>query len=95
MIPKVARKSFHRGFNDTVEAMANDIKDITHAVDAASVMRLFASPPRMLALGEPTHGVDAPSCCATRSSGSLSSGRATGPSPSRATVWRDCWWTTT
>ncbi len=60
MSPKVSRKSFHRGFNDTVEAMANDIKDIAHAVDAASVMRLFASPPRMLALGEPTHGVDAP-----------------------------------
>ncbi|MEU4176560.1 erythromycin esterase family protein [Streptomyces sp. NPDC026589] len=40
--------------------MANDIKDIAHAVDAASVMRLFASPPRMLTLGEPTHGVDAP-----------------------------------
>ncbi|EGE39916.1 erythromycin esterase [Streptomyces sp. SID4928] len=40
--------------------MANDIKDIAHAVDAAGVMRLFASPPRVLALGEPTHGVDAP-----------------------------------
>ncbi len=40
--------------------MANDIKDIAHAVEAASVMRLFASPPRILALGEPTHGVDAP-----------------------------------
>lgn len=40
--------------------MADDIKDIAHAVEAASVMRLFPSPPRMLALGEPTHGVDAP-----------------------------------
>lgn len=40
--------------------MANDIKDIAHAVEAASVMGLFASPPRMLTLGEPTHGVDAP-----------------------------------
>ncbi|NEE37384.1 erythromycin esterase family protein, partial [Streptomyces sp. SID7982] len=40
--------------------MADDIKDFAHAVDAVSVMRLFASPPRMLALGEPTHGVDAP-----------------------------------
>lgn len=40
--------------------MANDITDIAHAVDAASVMRLFASPPRVLTLGEPTHGVDAP-----------------------------------
>ncbi|MFD5204124.1 erythromycin esterase family protein [Streptomyces sp. NPDC058375] len=40
--------------------MPNDIKDIAHAVEAASVMRLFASPPRVLTLGEPTHGVDAP-----------------------------------
>ncbi|MFI7325132.1 erythromycin esterase family protein [Streptomyces rubiginosohelvolus] len=40
--------------------MAADIKDIAHAVESASVMRLFPSPPRMLALGEPTHGVDAP-----------------------------------
>ncbi|MFI1226734.1 MULTISPECIES: erythromycin esterase family protein [unclassified Streptomyces] len=40
--------------------MADDIKDIAHAVDAASVMRLFPSAPRMLTLGEPTHGVDAP-----------------------------------
>ncbi|WP_103532441.1 erythromycin esterase family protein [Streptomyces sp. SM11] len=40
--------------------MANDIKDIAHAVEAASVMGLFASPPRILTLGEPTHGVDAP-----------------------------------
>ncbi|CAM5239780.1 hypothetical protein SBADM41S_03570 [Streptomyces badius] len=40
--------------------MVNDIKDIAHAVEAASVMRLFASPPWMLTLGEPTHGVDAP-----------------------------------
>jgi erythromycin esterase-like protein len=40
--------------------MANDIKDIAHAVEAATVMGLFASPPRMLTLGEPTHGVDAP-----------------------------------
>ncbi|MFF5890503.1 erythromycin esterase family protein [Streptomyces globisporus] len=40
--------------------MADDIKDIAHAVEADPVMRLFPSPPRMLALGEPTHGVDAP-----------------------------------
>ncbi|MFG3408336.1 erythromycin esterase family protein [Streptomyces sp. NPDC048142] len=40
--------------------MANDIKDIAHAVEAATVMGLFASPPRILTLGEPTHGVDAP-----------------------------------
>ncbi len=60
MRPRVSRESFHRRLNDTVEVMANDIKDIAHAVEAASVMRLFASPPRMLTLGEPTHGVDAP-----------------------------------
>ncbi|MFJ6608698.1 erythromycin esterase family protein [Streptomyces sp. NPDC091289] len=40
--------------------MANDIKDIAHAVEASAVMGLFASPPRMLTLGEPTHEVDAP-----------------------------------
>ncbi|WP_432077664.1 erythromycin esterase family protein [Streptomyces sp. YPW6] len=40
--------------------MVNDIEDIAHAVEAASAMGLFASPPRILALGEPTHGVDAP-----------------------------------
>ncbi|MGW6457454.1 erythromycin esterase family protein [Streptomyces sp. NPDC055078] len=39
--------------------MATDIKDTTSAVDAAAVMRLFPAPPRMLALGEPTHGEDA------------------------------------
>jgi erythromycin esterase-like protein len=36
--------------------MANHIKDSVHAVDAASVMGLFPSRPRLLALGEPTHG---------------------------------------
>jgi erythromycin esterase-like protein len=36
--------------------MANHIKDSGHAVDAASVMGLFPSRPRLLALGEPTHG---------------------------------------
>lgn len=39
--------------------MATDIKDVTHAVDAAAVMGLFSAPPRLLALGEPTHGEDA------------------------------------
>lgn len=36
--------------------MATDIKDITHAVEAASVLRLLPVRPRLLALGEPTHG---------------------------------------
>ncbi|MEN3534233.1 erythromycin esterase family protein [Microbispora sp. ZYX-F-249] len=36
--------------------MATDIKDTVHAVDAASVMRLLPARPRVLALGEPTHG---------------------------------------
>ncbi|MGW0706670.1 erythromycin esterase family protein [Streptomyces sp. NPDC002643] len=40
--------------------MATDIKDTTHAVDAAAVMELLPTRPRVLALGEPTHGVDAP-----------------------------------
>ncbi len=39
--------------------MAPDITDITHAVEAAAVLRLLPSRPRLLALGEPTHGEDA------------------------------------
>ncbi|MFC9236330.1 erythromycin esterase family protein [Streptomyces decoyicus] len=39
--------------------MATDIKDTTHAVEAATVMRLLPARPRLLALGEPTHGEDA------------------------------------
>ncbi len=39
--------------------MATDIKDTVHAVEAAAVMRLLATRPRLLALGEPTHGEDA------------------------------------
>ncbi|MFE3034800.1 erythromycin esterase family protein [Streptomyces canus] len=39
--------------------MATDIKDTAHAVDAAAVMELLPSRPRLLALGEPTHGEDA------------------------------------
>ncbi|ADI08825.1 hypothetical protein SBI_05705 [Streptomyces bingchenggensis BCW-1] len=38
--------------------MATDIKDTTHAVEAEAVMRLFPARPRLLALGEPTHGED-------------------------------------
>ena len=38
--------------------MATDIKDIAHAVEAAAVMRLLPARPRLLALGEPTHGED-------------------------------------
>ncbi|MFI9354713.1 erythromycin esterase family protein [Streptomyces lydicus] len=38
--------------------MATDIKETTHAVEAASVMRLLSARPRLLALGEPTHGED-------------------------------------
>ena len=39
--------------------MATDIKDAVHAVEAAAVMRLLAARPRLLALGEPTHGENA------------------------------------
>ncbi|MFJ5137675.1 erythromycin esterase family protein [Streptomyces sp. NPDC088707] len=39
--------------------MATDIKDVTHAVEAAAVMDLLQNRPRLLALGEPTHGEDA------------------------------------
>jgi erythromycin esterase-like protein len=36
--------------------MATHIKDTAHAVEAAAVMRLLPARPRLLALGEPTHG---------------------------------------
>ncbi|MFI1831800.1 erythromycin esterase family protein [Streptomyces olivaceoviridis] len=38
--------------------MATDIKGAAHAVEAAAVMRLLPARPRLLALGEPTHGED-------------------------------------
>ncbi|MFF7444371.1 erythromycin esterase family protein [Streptomyces sp. NPDC008122] len=38
--------------------MATDIKDTIHAVDAAALMGLLPARPRLLALGEPTHGED-------------------------------------
>ncbi|WP_084962845.1 erythromycin esterase family protein [Thermoactinospora rubra] len=38
--------------------MDTDIKDTVHAVEAATVMRLLPARPRVLALGEPTHGED-------------------------------------
>jgi erythromycin esterase-like protein len=39
--------------------MTAAIKDAVRVVDAASVMGLFSARPRLLALGEPTHGADA------------------------------------
>jgi len=59
MRPTITRESFNRRFNDSVEGMATDIKDTAHAVKAAAVMRLLPARPRLLALGEPTHGEDA------------------------------------
>ncbi|MFF3392056.1 erythromycin esterase family protein [Streptomyces sp. NPDC002669] len=38
--------------------MATDIEETLHAVEAAAVMGLLPNRPRMLALGEPTHGED-------------------------------------
>src|SRR5215467_13151281 len=38
--------------------MTAAVKDAAHAPDAASVMRLLPSRPRLLAMGEPTHGED-------------------------------------
>ncbi|WP_106401055.1 erythromycin esterase family protein [Actinocorallia populi] len=38
--------------------MVTDIKDAVRSVDAAAVMGLLPARPRMLALGEPTHGED-------------------------------------
>ncbi|MEX0172200.1 erythromycin esterase family protein [Streptomyces sp. LMG1-1-1.1] len=37
----------------------NDIKDTLHAIEAAAVMGLLPARPRVLALGEPTHGEEA------------------------------------
>ncbi|UQX04492.1 erythromycin esterase family protein [Streptomyces sp. RerS4] len=39
--------------------MAIDIKDTAHALGAAAIMGLLPARPRLLALGEPTHGEDA------------------------------------
>ncbi|MGW7271632.1 erythromycin esterase family protein [Streptomyces sp. NPDC054864] len=39
--------------------MATDIRDTVRAVDAAAVMNLLGTRPRLLAVGEPTHGEDA------------------------------------
>jgi erythromycin esterase-like protein len=58
MVLPISRESLKRGFNDSVEGMATDIQDTTHAVEAAAVMRLLPAKPRLLALGEPTHGED-------------------------------------
>ncbi|WP_316758259.1 erythromycin esterase family protein [Streptomyces herbicida] len=38
--------------------MATDIKDTAQPVEAAAIMRLLPARPRLLALGEPTHGED-------------------------------------
>ncbi|MGW1377470.1 erythromycin esterase family protein [Streptomyces sp. NPDC002446] len=38
--------------------MATDIEDTAHPVEAATVMKLLPGRPRLLALGEPTHGED-------------------------------------
>ncbi|MFD9407550.1 erythromycin esterase family protein [Streptomyces sp. NPDC059989] len=38
--------------------MATDITNTAHAVEAGAVMKLFPARPRLLALGEPTHGED-------------------------------------
>lgn len=39
--------------------MVRDLHDTVHPLDAASVMSLLPAPPRVLALGEPTHGAHA------------------------------------
>ena len=52
------RKSFNGQFNDTVEGMTATLKDAAHPADATTVIGLFPTRPRLLALGEPTHGED-------------------------------------
>jgi erythromycin esterase-like protein len=47
--------SFNRWFNDTVDGMTAAI-NAAHVVDAATVMGLLPARPRLLAVGEPTHG---------------------------------------
>ncbi|MFR9725822.1 erythromycin esterase family protein [Streptomyces sp. MS19] len=38
--------------------MATDLQETVHALDATAVMGLFPAAPRVLALGEPTHGAE-------------------------------------
>ncbi|WP_309053466.1 erythromycin esterase family protein [Streptomyces sp.] len=38
--------------------MATDLKDLTHAAEAGALLKLLPARPRLLALGEPTHGED-------------------------------------
>lgn len=45
-------------FNDSVELMTMVITDLAREPDAAAVRELLPVPPRILALGEPTHGRD-------------------------------------
>lgn len=49
-------ESFNSWFNDTVEGMPTAVTDATHAVDAVTVKDLLPTRPRLLAVGEPTHG---------------------------------------
>lgn len=39
--------------------MASDLKELSRSLDAAALMELLSARPRILALGEPTHGEDA------------------------------------
>ncbi|SCL24714.1 Erythromycin esterase homolog [Micromonospora pallida] len=54
----MSRVSLNVWFNDTVEGMTAAIRDTAQVVDAATVMGLLPARPRLLAMGEPTHGVD-------------------------------------
>ncbi|PWW63131.1 erythromycin esterase [Actinokineospora spheciospongiae] len=58
MYCKYGRKGLNKNFNDTVKGMTSGLTDTTHPVDAAAVMGLLPNRPRVLALGEPTHGED-------------------------------------
>ena len=49
-------QSFNRWFNDSVHCMPASIDHAVHPVGSSSLVRLLGTRPRLLAVGEPTHG---------------------------------------
>src|SRR5687768_18590187 len=56
MCTPISGRSFNRDFNDTFEGMVTDLQETIRPVDSAAVMELLPTRPRILGLGEPTHG---------------------------------------